>query len=450
MQRVQKIIVRIVYCLIIIFLANFPTFSKMAALNGLLPVLLIVFVMLNISPSFAVRKYQTKRLRICGNGCDLLILFAASTTVCVCYSVVGFFGGYETGSVVDNPKLWIINTLITVLVENIVFWNGIIRVYLTSEQLGVRWRVIGILCGWIPVLHLIALGIIIKTVGKEVAVENDKILLNKSRKGEKICQTKYPILMVHGVFFRDYRYLNYWGRIPKELEENGAVIYYGNQQSAASVESCGEELAKRIREIVEETGCEKVNIIAHSKGGLDSRYALSALGAGKYVASLTTINTPHRGCEFADYLLEKIPGEKKQALAKTYNTALKKVGDKNPDFLEAVYDLTADACRTRNEKIADVPGVYYQSAGSILNKASGGRFPLNFSYHLVNLFDGPNDGLVGVDSFSWGERFQLLKVEGKRGISHGDMIDLNRENFDGFDVREFFVQLVAKLKQRGY
>ena len=36
-----------------------------------------------------------------------------------------------------------------------------------------------------------------------------------------------------------------------------------------------------------------------------------------------------------------------------------------------------------------------------------------------------------------------------RGISHGDVVDLNRENIPGFDVREFYVQLVADLKARG-
>ena len=30
------------------------------------------------------------------------------------------------------------------------------------------------------------------------------------------------------------------------------------------------------------------------------------------------------------------------------------------------------------------------------------------------------------------------------------MIDLVRENIDGFDVREFYVQLVADLKNRGF
>jgi triacylglycerol lipase len=42
-----------------------------------------------------------------------------------------------------------------------------------------------------------------------------------------------------------------------------------------------------------------------------------------------------------------------------------------------------------------------------------------------------------------------LEASGPEGISHGDMIDLNRYNLPGFDVREFYVQLVADLRQRG-
>lgn len=136
-------------------------------------------------------------------------------------------------------------------------------------------------------------------------------------------------------------------------------------------------------------------------------------------------------------------------MARAYNATLKKLGDPNPNFLEAVYDLTAEACRKRNEEVLDVSGIFYQSVGSKLNVASGGRFPLNFTHRLVHYFDGANDGLVGEKSFPWGEKYQFLTVMGKRGISHGDMIDLNRENFDGFDVREFFVQLVQDLKNRG-
>lgn len=451
MEKLGKYITRIFYVIVIVVLANLPSLLQQAHIGLLVPLLVFLFLVINLLPSFVNRKLLSKRLRTCGDGCELLTLFVISATITVIYSVTGFFGVYQAvGSITDNPSVWIVNILLSVLIEAVVFWNGIIRVYITSEQLGIRWRVIGIICGWIPVAHLVILGIILHTVSKEISFEDKKLVINQERKEQQICKTRYPILMVHGVFFRDFRYFNYWGRIPKELEENGATIYYGNQESAASVESCGEELAKRIRELVEETGCEKVNIIAHSKGGLDSRYAISMLGISSYVASLTTINTPHRGCEFADYLLEKIPQSQQDLLASTYNTALQKVGDKNPDFIEAVTDLTAAACRKRNETVLDVDGVYYQSVGSKLNHAFSGRFPLNFSYRLVNHFDGANDGLVGEKSFPWGERFQFLTVKGRRGISHGDMIDLNRENFDGFDVREFFVQLVADLKKKGY
>ena len=30
------------------------------------------------------------------------------------------------------------------------------------------------------------------------------------------------------------------------------------------------------------------------------------------------------------------------------------------------------------------------------------------------------------------------------------MVDLNRENIPGFDVREFYLDLVRELKQKGY
>ena len=53
----------------------------------------------------------------------------------------------------------------------------------------------------------------------------------------------------------------------------------------------------------------------------------------KYVASLTTINTPHRGCIFVDNLLTKISVNVQNKIANAYNTSLKKLGDKNPKFM---------------------------------------------------------------------------------------------------------------------
>lgn len=449
MKNMIRFILHLLKGSLIFFAANSYSIIK-TEMSPILWLAIPVFLWCNIMPSQYARKLTRRRLGICAGGCELLRLFLLSTVCSAVYSVLGWMGCFSCGSIAEEPVLWLVNTLLMILAEALIFWNGIIRIYLTSEQLGIRWRVLGIVCGWIPVVHLIVLFHLIRTAEREVDGENAKILLDEERREQRICGTRYPLLMVHGVFFRDYRYLNYWGRIPKELTENGAVIYYGNHQSAASVEESAKELTARIREIVEETGCEKVNIIAHSKGGLDSRYAISMLGADAHVASLTTINTPHRGCEFADYLLSKIPSKQQDVVAKTYNAALRRLGDDDPDFLAAVYDLTAAACARFNETVQDAKGVYYRSVGSKLNTASGGRFPLNFTYQLVHYFDGANDGLVGEQSFQWGEDYRLVTVDGKRGISHGDMIDLNRENFDGFDVREFFVQLIYDLKKRGY
>lgn len=440
----MKQFVRIINSMLIFFAANAYSLNIIKRSPYLAAILAVCLILINLFPSFYNRKRPTRKLRICGDGAELLNVFLISTLLTTVYLIVRAYQMLPGAAFA-----WAIGLFIAVVVEAIVFWNGIIRVYCTSAQLGIKWRVIGLLCGWIPVLHLFALFKIIRVVTKEVAFESEKILVDRARGMDQICRTKYPLLLVHGVFFRDFKYLNYWGRIPEELKKNGAVLYYGNHQSALSVEDSAKEIAERIHHICEETGCGKVNIIAHSKGGLDCRYAVSKCGVGNAVASLTTINTPHRGCLFADYLLSKIPQSTRNFIAQKYNAALKKFGDSNPDFLAAVSGLTASSCKQLNDTVSDIPGVFYQSVGSKLNRANGGRFPLNFSYHLVKYFDGPNDGLVSADSFAWGEKNTLLTVPGNRGISHGDMIDLNRENMEGFDAREFYVRLVHDLKARG-
>ena len=444
-EKLMSYFTRILGGTVIFLTANLPLLRGGFAAPSLIFLIVPCFLILNVFPCFYSRRLTLRKLRVCADGCELLIQFLLSVVGTIVFLLAMIPKQFPAG-----PWLWFGDLLCAVLVEAVVFWNGILRVYAASAQLRMKWRVIGILCGWIPVANLIVLGKIIRIAMEETTFESEKIFLNKRRKDAALCRTKYPILMVHGVFFRDFKYFNYWGRIPKELEENGAVLYYGNHQSAASIADCAEELSGRIEGIIKETGCEKVNIIAHSKGGLDSRYAISRLGMERYVASLTTINTPHRGCVFADYLLNTIPEAVKEKTAQGYNTALKKLGDKSPDFLAAVSGLTASACSSFNEETPDSSGVFYQSVGSRLNAASDGQFPLNFSHQLVKYFDGPNDGLVAEKSFQWGDGYTFLTTEGKRGISHGDMIDLNRENIPGFDVREFYVQLVSRLREQGY
>jgi triacylglycerol lipase len=57
---------------------------------------------------------------------------------------------------------------------------------------------------------------------------------------------------------------------------------------------------------------------------------------------------------------------------------------------------------------------------------------------------------VTVDSAKWGHFKKTFASSGRRGISHGDMIDLKREDYKGFDVIEAYVQIVAELKEMGF
>ena len=430
------------YFIIISFLFNSYMLVKHNPL--LLIVLIPLYIIMNVFPGIKPEGTKRMNLRICNHGAVLLAIFAWSLIPSVLWHIV-----LAVRILPDGLADLLFSALYCVISSAIVFWNGIICVYCTSSQMGIKWRVIGAICGMIPVANLIVLTKIINITSNEVEVEIEKERVCSDPELSEICKTKYPIVFVHGVFFRDSNLFNYWGRIPDTLEMHGASIYYGNHQSALTIKESARELTARIKLIVERSDCEKVNIIAHSKGGLDCRYAISEFGLAPYVASLTTINTPHRGCLFAEKLLYSIPEKIKNKVAKAYNSAFRALGDETPDFLAAVNDLTAESCQRLNEALTFPEGIYAQSVGSVMEHPIKGRFPLNLSYPYVKNYDGENDGLVGEASFEWGEKYTLLRTDGKRGISHGDMIDLNRENIKGFDVRKFYTDLVKDLRDKG-
>src|SRR5207249_8418925 len=62
----------------------------------------------------------------------------------------------------------------------------------------------------------------------------------------------------------------------------------------------GEQLIAQLEQIRAITGKPKVNLIGHSQGGFDVRYVAAV--RPDLVASVTTIGTPHRGTQIADYL----------------------------------------------------------------------------------------------------------------------------------------------------
>lgn len=62
----------------------------------------------------------------------------------------------------------------------------------------------------------------------------------------------------------------------------------------------GELLARLLEKISAHFGGEKVNIIAHSKGGVDVQVAAAYYGAHRFVDKIITIASPHHGSHLAN------------------------------------------------------------------------------------------------------------------------------------------------------
>ena len=89
-----------------------------------------------------------------------------------------------------------------------VFWAGILLAYICCNQLRLKKRVLGIVLAWVPIANIVMLLDIIRTADEEYRFEKAKYALNAARKNEKLCATKYPLFLVHGVFFRDFKLIN--------------------------------------------------------------------------------------------------------------------------------------------------------------------------------------------------------------------------------------------------
>ncbi len=167
-----------------------------------------------------------------------------------------------------------------------------------------------------------------------------------------------------------------------------------------------------------------------------------------YVASLTTMNTPHRGCRFVDYAC-KLPDGLYRLVASCFDRTFRKFGDKNPDFYTATHQFSTKASELFNKEVIDAKGVYYQSYTSKM-KHPWSHLLLSIPYCLIKPLEGDNDGLVSVTSAKWGEFKGVFSNSHTRGISHGDIIDLKREDYKGFDPVETYVKIVNDLKEKGF
>ena len=269
-----------------------------------------------------------------------------------------------------------------------------------------------------------------------------------------ICKTKYPILLVHGTGFRDRKRFGYWGRIPKTLQNHGAYIFYGHQDSWGTIEHNAYIVRSHLIQYLQETDCDKVNIVAHSKGGIEARYLISTLNCSSMVASLTTVSAPHHGSKTMD-IINRMPKILLRLVSVFVNIWFKILGDSRPDFHTACYQFTTEYMRSFNTKNPDAPDVYYQSYATIM-KNPFSDILMFFPNLVVNWIEGENDGLVTPHSASWANFKGTWKGCTSRGISHADSVDLRRRKFskktsdDGVsDICDCYVDIISNLKNMG-
>src|SRR5437879_6389455 len=117
-----------------------------------------------------------------------------------------------------------------------------------------------------------------------------------------------PLVLVHGLLGFDrfavggWTLVSYFSLITDVLAAGGNRVLVAQLSPTGPVRQRAAELKAFLERQVPQ---EPVHLIAHSMGGLDSRYMISCLGMNERVLTLTTLGTPHRGTSFADWGLSR-------------------------------------------------------------------------------------------------------------------------------------------------
>ena len=273
--------------------------------------------------------------------------------------------------------------------------------------------------------------------------------------------TKYPVVLLHGFFgWRQVFHVDYFYQVPEYLKGLGYQIETTHVTPINTIAVRAQQLAPQIDEILARTGAAKVNLIAHSQGGLDARYLISVMGYGDRVASLTTIATPHQGSPIADAVLGLVHADAQvtaAAKAILHGTTALIANDPGHahfgdiDLGGALHDLSTNyVSQTFAKEAPDDDRVYYQSwsgQATFRHKFQPDIFDpiVSVVHRFIANSQGENDGLVSRAS-------ALHGVD--RGVVPGDHLDeigqlLGREP-EGFDHKVYYRQIVEDLAAHGF
>lgn len=255
--------------------------------------------------------------------------------------------------------------------------------------------------------------------------------------------TKYPVVLVHGLAAKDFPFCRAFGGIAKALRNQNVITYVTNQDGVGTIPNNALQLKTEIAAFCQTQGCEKVNIIAHSKGGLDARYMISVLEMGTHVASLTTLSTPHHGSKVSAAIM-RYPQWLIGFGCFFINLFFRIFRDECPDILSAAKELTDTAMQEFNRSVPNAPGVYYQSYSSQASKANA--FLVFIPYQISRYCEqDETDGLVSVLSSQWGD----YKGQIHGNLNHLQIIDLYGNKRKRQNVAAFYMHIITQLREMG-
>lgn len=235
-----------------------------------------------------------------------------------------------------------------------------------------------------------------------------------------------PVILVHGLFGFDRigvpgARFDYFRGIAKYLDTLGCHAHAVRLPPVGSVPA----RAAKLVEAIERLGHDRVDLIAHSLGGLDARYALSKLGLDKRVRSLVTIGTPHRGSPIADLVLTGPIG--------WAHRVMRAIGLP----LDAVEWLSTAALERFNRDVLDAPGVRYACVVGGMHRADSiVPLPLVPAHAYLRKVAGVNDGVVPVSSQYWGQTLAEIEADHFAQIGWRTVV---RHTFDAAGLYAFVV-----------
>ncbi|NNF04188.1 MAG: alpha/beta fold hydrolase [Rhodothermales bacterium] len=262
-----------------------------------------------------------------------------------------------------------------------------------------------------------------------------------------VIRVRHPVMLMHG--FGLVSVLMRGGHLHDEaiyLRLRGVRAYAPNVSPFHTVPFRAEMWKERLDIVLAETGADKVNLIAHSMGGLDARYMITRLDMAPRIASLVTIATPHHGSSLADIVLER-PERIQDWVSDAANWAGESALDSGKaDFRRAVRDLTPTYVTEKfNPHVPDHPDVRYWSYSGAAGRGTEVRMnpllrPMNA---MLYAREGVNDGFVSTSSAQWGEYLGELPAD------HGQQIGIDLPSATSFTSTEFFADLARMLGQEG-